>query len=118
MRHSAPLTTNLHTPTPTERGNVWRALAALPHYAARLTGRVLPDLINEASRYGCQYDRPCAYANGTRACAAGVDLYRAAMAAVRAHDAGAPVAFNGMGQDAGSALPGLGKCGGQIPGWV
>lgn len=56
------------------------------------------------SKYGCQWDRTCPN------CARGSELVGAASAAIRAADASALIAVNGIGQD------GQGGCAGAYPG--
>ncbi|KAI8470545.1 MAG: glycoside hydrolase superfamily [Monoraphidium minutum] len=85
---------------------LWSALAALPDYESRLRGRLIADLVNEASKYGCQWDRAC-----PPKCAKGSELLGAATAAIRSVDASVIVAANGMGQD------GAGGCAGAYPGF-
>jgi hypothetical protein len=84
-------------------GNLWRALAARPAYAAKLRGRVLPDLLNEGSRYGCMYEREAVVASGdgagAPACAPMAAALSAATAALQAADRLLPgVLVNGLGQ--------------------
>jgi hypothetical protein len=81
--------------------NLWRMLRDLPGYETRIKGRVLADLINEPSRWGCQWDRPCTLANETSpSCAPGVWLYAAAASGIHSVDRTAPILIEGMGQDA------------------
>lgn len=84
-------------------GNLWRSIAALPSYATKLRGRILPDLLNEGSRYGCMYERAAVVASGDGAgapsCAPTAQAMMMATMALRAADPKLPgVLFNGVGQ--------------------
>ncbi|KAF8068194.1 zinc finger CCCH domain-containing protein 18 [Scenedesmus sp. PABB004] len=79
-------------------GNLWTAITELPGYADHLRGRVFPDLVNEPSRWGCQWERDTVNSRGVKTCAAGSLLYSEAVAALHAVDAGVPVFANAMGQ--------------------
>jgi hypothetical protein len=80
--------------------NLWRMLKDLPHYEKRLKGRILADLANEPSRWGCQWDRACRPANSTApACAPGVWLYASAASGIHSVDKSVPILIEGMGQD-------------------
>lgn len=89
----------------TNWGNLWRAIQELPNYSCCLAGRIIADLVNEASRYKCQWDSACG-----SSCARGSDLIGRAVGAIRAVDSSALISYNGMGQD------GSGGCAGTYPG--
>ncbi|GBF93295.1 glycoside hydrolase [Raphidocelis subcapitata] len=74
-------------------GALWGALVQLPSYKASMKGRVIADLINEASKYGCQWDVTC------HGCAAGSELVARASDAIRDAEPDALISVNGMGQD-------------------
>jgi len=48
------------------------------------------------SRWGCQWDTPCSYANGTRSCAPGIQLYGQAQRSIHAQDPDVAIMFNGL----------------------
>jgi hypothetical protein len=79
--------------------NLWRTLADLPNYKL-IKGRVLADLANEPSRWGCLWDRSCKLTNESApTCLPGVELYAAAASGIHAVDPDVPVLIEGMGQD-------------------
>lgn len=56
------------------------------------------DLVNEPSRWGCQWERECTDASGLLTCAPGAELYHRATMAIHNWDPDVPVFANAMGQ--------------------
>ncbi|KAI8471777.1 MAG: glycoside hydrolase superfamily [Monoraphidium minutum] len=79
--------------------SLWKMLRDSPQYS-RLKGRILADLANEPSHWGCQWDRPCTLSNfSAPACVPGILLYASAASAIHAVDPDVPILIEGMGQD-------------------
>lgn len=93
-------------------GRLWRILADIPAYKEFMAGRIFPDLINEPSRWGCQWDSACTTQNGT-ACAPLLQSLGLAASAIWAVDPGVPIFLNAGGQD---HLPKYDACGNAYPG--
>uniref|UniRef100_A0A383WE90 Ammonium transporter AmtB-like domain-containing protein n=1 Tax=Tetradesmus obliquus TaxID=3088 RepID=A0A383WE90_TETOB len=92
---------------------LWRMLTELPGYHEHLAGRVFPDLVNEPSRWNCQWDTSCrAPDSGTRSCAPATHLFGMAAAAVWQLDAAVPIFLNGLGQNRDYAKD---QCGSNYP---
>lgn len=95
-------------------GNLWRILTDIPVYKQVLRGRIFPDLVNEPSRWGCQWTSTCASSNGSVSCAPVLSSYGMAAAAIWQVDPSVPIFINGLGQDyndkwahCGKAYPGM-----------
>ncbi|GBF87397.1 glycoside hydrolase [Raphidocelis subcapitata] len=90
-----------------------RALASLPNYSSRLRGRVLADLANEPSRWGCQWDRVCPVPqpvpDAATAAAAAIAAAKVAAAAADAADAAGAVAAAEEAQAAAEAAAAAAK---------
>jgi hypothetical protein len=56
------------------------------------------DLVNEPSRWGCQWERDCSDVTGTLTCAPGAELYHRATMAIHNWDSEVPIFANAMGQ--------------------
>jgi hypothetical protein len=56
------------------------------------------DLVNEPSRWGCQWERDCADVSGTVTCAPGAELYHRATMAIHNWDPNTTIFANAMGQ--------------------
>lgn len=56
------------------------------------------DLVNEPSRWGCQWERDCSDASGTLTCAPGAELYHRATMAIHNWDPNVVIFANAMGQ--------------------
>lgn len=94
-------------------GNLWRIMSDIPAYKSHMAGRVFPDLVNEPSRWGCQWNSACADTNGTRACAPALQFFGTAAAAIWRVDPSVPIFINGLGQDNSTKWD---QCGNYYPG--
>jgi hypothetical protein len=93
--------------------NFWRILSEIPAYKQHMQGRIFPDLINEPSRWGCEWDTACNLNNGSRSCAPALQMFGMAAAAIWRIDPSVPIFLNGLGQDDNNKFP---QCRGFYPG--
>eukprot|EP00878_Enallax_costatus_P033161 GHUV01036555.1.p1 GENE.GHUV01036555.1~~GHUV01036555.1.p1 ORF type:complete len:425 (+),score=93.87 GHUV01036555.1:481-1755(+) len=94
-------------------GNLWRILTDIPAYKDYMAGRIFPDLVNEPSRWGCQWQDTCHGVNGTRVCAPILQTFGLAAAAIWKADPNVPIFINGLGQDNSTKWD---QCGNYYPG--